>query len=77
MKFNLKNRSYLTNQMIFFVQQLKFNEYNSSGRYVVPKVWNLKEGRRTTIKEIQQNWVCIKWISLTQDIQVGIAEDQH
>jgi hypothetical protein len=26
---------------------------------------------------IQQNWVCIKWTSVTQDIQVGMVEGQH
>jgi hypothetical protein len=27
--------------------------------------------------EIQKNWLCIKWTSVTQDIQVGMAEVQN
>ena len=26
---------------------------------------------------IQNNWVCIKWTSIAQDIQVGMVEGQH
>ncbi|KAA3481851.1 Nif-specific regulatory [Gossypium australe] len=33
---------------------MEMNEYNASGRYAVPEVWNKREGRRATMKEIVQ-----------------------
>ncbi|XVF75322.1 hypothetical protein PTKIN_Ptkin13bG0178200 [Pterospermum kingtungense] len=33
---------------------LEMNEYNASGRYAVPEVWKIKEGKRATMKEIVQ-----------------------
>ncbi|XP_050250497.1 factor of DNA methylation 5-like isoform X1 [Quercus robur] len=33
---------------------LEINEVNASGRYAVPEIWNLKEERRSSMKEIIQ-----------------------
>ena len=36
---------------------LKLKDYNSSGRSVVPELWNFNEGRKASLKEVIKNMI--------------------
>lgn len=44
---------------------LELNEYNASGRYPIPELWNFSENRKATMKEgvaqILKKWKAQRW----------------